>query len=318
MFDIDVADKAGVVALDGSIILPFNSPQEVTFPAEGAIFYRRNKTLAFVTEDGVHVQLPDMTSQCAPLPRFSQGFAVVKDIASGKCGFINRRGQWVIPPRFREAWGFKDGMAIAFEEGFWIIDKAGSQVARLDVATIPHYHPHEQNGFLEFSAEVVRRDLLVPCVVKNFSEIALFADVERIRDCYDGVAMCEMPACSGKLCQLRTVDNKPIGADSFERTGFFACGVCPVKQPGRLWGAIDTSGQWVIPAEYDELGTFWTGVAAGRRGTQWRIVNRHGRLLFESEAERIETYDDGVVCYSGTRVTIRDFRGGILHVVDVN
>jgi WG containing repeat len=46
---------------------------------------------------------------------FSEGFAEVQDKSTGYWGFINTQGEWMIPPQFTQTTSLKDGFALAFK-----------------------------------------------------------------------------------------------------------------------------------------------------------------------------------------------------------
>ena len=50
--------------------------------------------------------------------------------AEGKCGFINKSGEIVIPCQWRQVWSFKDGLAIVqdWNKRLGFIDKSGKVV----------------------------------------------------------------------------------------------------------------------------------------------------------------------------------------------
>ena len=57
---------------------------------------------------------------------FSEGFAPAKDTATGKWGYINNLGNWMIPPKFIDAYPFRNGNAKVLVEKF--IDKKKKQM----------------------------------------------------------------------------------------------------------------------------------------------------------------------------------------------
>ena len=61
------------------------------------------------------------------LPGFSEGLAAVK--TENKWGFIDKKGNWVLEPKFDAAWSFSDGLAlVVFNGKYYYVDKTGNYV----------------------------------------------------------------------------------------------------------------------------------------------------------------------------------------------
>jgi hypothetical protein len=89
-WDFD-AGLAFVEYKDNGGVALINAAGEIVVPnVERAIWYMGNRT-AF--------------------PRFSEGLLAARDIETNKVGFVDGAGQWVIKPRFSDAYEFHEGLA---------------------------------------------------------------------------------------------------------------------------------------------------------------------------------------------------------------
>jgi len=63
-------------------------------------------------------------------------------------------------------------------------------------------------------------------------------------------------------------------------------------QQGKKWGAINTAGTFVIPAEYDELVPYTSGYISARQGKKWGVFRDTGKLIVPVAYKNIEPFEE--------------------------
>ena len=98
--------------------------EDVRHFSEGLAPFRVKGQWGFIFTDGSVAIGPNYKS----VGYFSNGLAWAKT-ESGKVGFINAQGNWVIEPKFKAAKDFStDGIARVKSEGWTFIDKSGTEI----------------------------------------------------------------------------------------------------------------------------------------------------------------------------------------------
>jgi hypothetical protein len=190
---------------------------------------------------------------------FSEGLAAVCGDDLG-WGYINRDGNWEIPPDFTGASYFSEGLAaVRFENGVWgFIDREGTIVFDAVAKSIPR---GEMLAFKDGWAIIPELDEHRPgYAIYKYGYLSV--DGRRIPSIYD-------------------------------RGQRFSNGIARVIIDGRE-GAIDEIGNWVIPpGTYDELTDFYDGIAAFRLNRKYGAVDRHGNWIIQPEYEMLTAFVNG-------------------------
>lgn len=197
---------------------------------------------------------------------FSDGLARVK--IGGKFGFIDNSGQVVIPAQFNNAFDFKDGFAainIGGKSGY--VDKNGQITDHREFTVdnnelIPIQQAFPQNG-MPFG--YVKYGYM-----NHNGQIAI-----------------------------------PLRFDS---AGNFKEGLAKVGIKDQ-YGYIDASGQFAIPIQFDAADDFNDGVALVKKGGKLFYVDKSGQVIISSEitAQYYQVYD---FCEGLARVFIKDVSDG--------
>ena len=66
----------------------------------------------------------------------------------------------------------------------------------------------------------------------------------------------------------------------------------------RQWGFIDTTGRFVVPAEYDEVHSFSNGLAAVRHGHNWGFVDRDGQVVIDLRFRRVGSFTEAGIAWA--------------------
>ncbi len=213
---------------------------------------------------------------------FSEGLARAK-AKNGLYGYLDRAGSWRIPPRYKYAADFSDGLAYCSLEGRDLyIDRQGREVFALDYDQSP-------------GPVTLMREGLAP-VLKDYEYLEFLDETGKVafrleEESYECFAFSEGRAAFensiGRWGFLDRTGNVAI-APSFEAVRSFAHGLAAAKV-GKLWGYIDKSGAWVIQPVFFEAFPFRPeGLAQVKTaGGWWTWIKPSGEMLWEDKAHGV-------------------------------
>ncbi len=219
-----------------------------------------------------------------------------------KVGFYNLNGEELFPNSFWGATAFSGGYAFATKLEFdeenetaeifaYLIDRKGNVVLDLKDGFKEGLNT-SANGYGEtFIAYEDAGDYsggLLTCWrydepedLANNAFSAFFMDK-------DGNVVLELPKSS--ITAFKTVTEDLI---------------CVVSQDG-LYGFIDFEGNIVIPCEYDDLGTFFYGMAIAGKDGRFGYINKKGEVIIPFE------YDDAYGAACGLFAVVKDGKCGLV------
>lgn len=182
---------------------------------------------------------------------FSEGLAAVKFY--DKWGYIDRRGDWVIEPVFWDAKSFSEGLACAWSDNGWgYIDRQGNW----------HIQP-------------------------SWSMVSSFEGGRALVKTDDG---------------YRFIDRmgKTIHSTSFQKALPFSEGMAFVIY-GEQQGYIDRNGNWIIRNEFDEAYSFSDGRALVRKGLYYGFIDQQGQVIIQPRYQDATFFREGLaaVKYGG-------------------
>lgn len=230
---------------------------------------------------------------------FHDGLAEVGKSGYGM-GFVDRNMKFVIPMIYDQSNEFKDGRAKVKRGGRWLyIDRSGKEIE----LTAPDLSSRYQDvgdyseGLCKVSTLKLR--LIDLAHHSDYSEIAgtwgfvneageevITPQFIYAEDFSNGIAI----VCKGKW----TIDKK---WDNEYNTGRY-------WTDEELWGAIDKSGNVVIPFIFDEIRHFWDTEDVfmvhygGWKEGHWGVIDNRGNWLAEPVFEAIDyDYHDGLFAF---------------------
>ena len=208
---------------------------------------------------------------------FSEGLAAV--IVDNKYGFIDRNGNMVIAPQFGFVVAFSEGLAsVVNDNSFSIIDKKGNTIATLgdEISDLQQF----TNGL---AAVEVKHETDDDAVFK-------YGFVDR----------------SGRMAI------KP----QFDYVGAFSDGLALATQtPDGKSGYIDTTGRFVIEPQYDEAEDFSEGLAPVKKDGKWRFIDSAGAevAMLGDKYESVFPLNDGrAIVKNGGKYGAIDMVGNLL------
>ena len=223
---------------------------------------------------------------------YQGGLALTLKKGSKQYGFIDERGQEVIPFIYDEASSFSEGLAPVrkdFKAGF--IDKTGKEVIALEY--------DETYPFSEGLAPVWK-DGKAGFIDKTGKEV--------IPLIYDYLwHFSERLAQVWKKGKGRFIDKtgKEVIALEYDGAKSFSEGLAPVRKDGKA-GFIDKTGKEVIALEYDETYPFSEGLARVRKDFKEGFIDKTGKEVIALEYDGVESFSEGLA-----RVR-KDFKEGFI------
>ena len=187
--------------------------------------------------------VPDFTEDLALCYEFKRDGDGNVDHTTLRYGYINKKGEMVIPCKYQEASAFSEGLArVKDDSGTLFINKQGEQVFRMpdDMMSFSDFHDgllavftsgeSSANGYIDTKGNVV-----IPLnlkVVSDFSEGLAFVESNSFRGFID------------------TKGQEVISCSDYEWIGSFHEGLACVSKDMKL-GFIDKTGTLVIPIKFE-------------------------------------------------------------------
>jgi hypothetical protein len=176
---------------------------------------------------------------------FQEGLAAAQPDQGGKYGFINRSGEYVIPPRFQAAEPFSEGLAPVSSDNRWgYIDKTGNYAIPPSFEEVMAFSEHlaaaRSNklwGYIDKSGNYV--------IPPSFEKVSAFSE---------GLAAVR----SNKLWGYIDKSGNYAIPPSFEEVSACSEGLAAMRLSGR-WGYIGKNGQTRIPIRFPRFAEPFVG-----------------------------------------------------------
>lgn len=197
---------------------------------------------------------------------FSDGLAMVAQIGADgnyKYGFVNTKGKVVIPLEYDDAEVFCDGLAAVRSNGKW--------------------------GFINAKGEVV---------------IPIELEYDSVWPCVDGIDL----AAVTKFDAERSMSGRGLINKKGEvvapivyhypdyRDGFFPSDGMVAAEIDGKWGYLNAKGEVAIPFEYDGATAFSDGLAAVKdENGAWSFIDKKGQMVSSLEYENVGEFSNGLV-----------------------
>ena len=241
---------------------------------------------------------------------FSDGLAVVSQ--DNKCGYINTKGELIIPCKYDEAWPFHEGMAKVMEGGkfgfinckgelvipckydyltgdfheglaivesngeYYYIDKAGKEVITCKYDGYP-------SDFHEGLANVVIKG--ENCYINTQGEVVFSCEYDCACDFHDGLAVVVNGDWEDRKYGFINTKGEEVIPCKYSMARDFCEGLACIKQNGKN-GFINTKGELVIPCKYDEASDFHEGLAGICQNGKWGVVNTTGEIVIQCQYDQ--------------------------------
>jgi hypothetical protein len=280
-YQISDHGKLAYIDQSGKIVVRPERPMSIPFIGgdfHNGMFLVTNYPCAeFMDLEGKLVRFPDV---CQALD-FSESLAAAQDKKSQKWGFIDTKGDFVIPPSIQGGRGvfvgsFSDGLALYLNDPLYgFIDRTGALA--IPVQFLDAY------PFREGFARVVIEG---PCLSRKGS-------------CsFPGPFV--LPFGSGARspvpdCKYAFVDHSgnPISSERFDDASDFSEGLAAVMVKGK-WGFIDKTGALVVKPQFESTGMFSDGLSWVLQNGSFGFIDHNGELVIAPQFKYVQGFVDGL------------------------
>ena len=226
--------------------------------------------------------------QFAEVGEFSEGLAAAQDVESGKWGYIDRTGTFIISPQFRTAGFFSEGLAgVRMEDSDgWYINRSGELI-------IPGYGGSiVQNGM----ATVKKQGKTIFTDKKGEELFEVSGDAWPVGG---GLIAFMKNGRMGFVDRQGIVIIQPIyHCDVNWRDQQFEERITPVSKlmpNGKdKFGFIDISGKTVVDFQYDWAEQFFDGLAMVVKDGKYGYINTAGEVVIPLEFDGAEHFSEGL------------------------
>ena len=283
-FIVEKNRKYGVVSEKGTIILPLKysfidsnkNGYTVTLNDKTGLFNSEGKEIIPISYHWIYTD------------KIDDNIPIVAEL-DGKEGYINTKNEWVIPPTYRDAFAFRQGLAKIREvrDYIYYINLKGEPVIQdFDANVIEpsdntyivgvrkecKYMVYDLNGNLLDTYNLLRN---------NWSDDAIFAVKKGGKWGYiDGYGKVIIPL-------------------EYEEVRNFSEGLAAVRKDGK-WGYINPKNEIVIPIEFTnkEVGFFKNGGAEYYTDRGAGLINLKGEIIAEPKYDSIEYVNGNIAIVS--------------------
>ena len=221
---------------------------------------------------------------------FVNGLATATvDFKMDKYGYINKKGEFKIAPKFDAATTFSEGLA-AVQIGVAQIAERWGYINTSGELVIPARFA-DAGSFAEGLAVV---EILgkVGCI-NTTGEMAIPAIFDRVEGFSEGFAAVSI---LGKWGYINTTGEVVIPA-IFDRASCFSEGLAVVEISGKV-EYIDTTGEVVIPGRFSDARSFSEGRAAVKISGKWGFIDTAGDLVILARFEHVQRFSEGLAAVS--------------------
>ena len=224
-------------------------------------------------------------------PYFSNGLAAAKK--SGKWGFIDTSGKWIIEPKFDNAWNFSDGGLAAAEvnKKWGIIDKSGHWIVE------PKYHYslfYFGNGLTGLRINHKWRLIDAQGQWLNgvaYDEIGHKSEFKKLTSV----------KADGKWGVINPAGEWVIKPEFDYVSYFLKNGLAHASKDGK-WGVIDSSSRWIVEPKFEQTTSFsYDGSFKAQSNGKWGVRNNSGQWIVEPEFDGVyfnDLYCDKMITVS--------------------
>jgi hypothetical protein len=276
----------------------------------GSMTTLRARHTATVLEDGsvlvaggYATNHPDASTElirCVDAPSTSSATGTANESAmlipivqGAKVGYIDAKGQMVIPPQFDRGGRFTlSGYAcVAVGENWYSIETSGKQApppSRPSPDALVHSEglvpsgPEGAMGFMALRGECIHTPQPADncwIIPPRFEDVGLF---------HDGLAPVKQKGQWGYIDKTGTL----VIAPRFDRASGFSEGLAKVQLEGK-WGYVESSGRLAIPPQFDDASPFFDGLASVKVNGKYGYINRAGETVIAPRFARADWFRRG-------------------------
>lgn len=228
-------------------------------------------------------------------PQFHQVDALSDGLArvrvSGKVGFVDRSGRFVIDPVFDEAWAFAPGFAnTPVRQGVsaGVIDRTGTWVFKTpQTSGLQRAVSSDRDGGTQFGWHFQGRGILAQrwglLDVDGHALLEAAFD-QPVQRCADG----HLAALKDRQWLYFRSDGSPLQPPSGQIVGSGCSSTAPyIVKAGDRFGLVRGDGKEILPPALDALIAVTNGVWNAKRNGKWGRIGPDGHWLFEPKFDEL-------------------------------
>jgi hypothetical protein len=240
-------------------------------PADHLFPIREGRHFGFIDRGGAVIVAP----QYDAVGNEREG--LIRVTLANKSGYINLGGQVVIAPQYDSAGEFHDSRAVVrIAESYGLIDPSGKRVADIPYRVMGEFH----QGLLR--VQKIGRPTAYGFVDRD-GRIVIEPQFVNAADFSDDPANLNVTAIGHDWCYFdrtgKIIIRVSMG-DQLVPGNPFVDGRIRVKD-GLVWGYKDATGNWAIPANYNDAENFRNGFARVQQGDKWIVIDPRGKEVPE-------------------------------------
>ena len=224
---------------------------------------------------------------------FYDGLSQVIEV-NGKFGYIDRKGEIVIPVQFDYAGAFSEGLAVVGKRNyneeweFGFIDKTGAYVLRpiyLDVKPFSEglaaVYKDGRWGFIDKTGKMV--------IEPQFEYVSVFSEGLACVGNVDGNGS----ATDDRKYGFIDKTGKDVISPKFDKAIIFSEGLAAVRERNK-WGFIDKNGDYVINPQFEDAMMFTEGLSPVQINDKWGFIDKNGNLVVKCKYETVKPFSEGL------------------------
>lgn len=201
--------------------------------------------------------------------------------AIGKEGFVDSRGQWVIPPLYDDVKDFTEGLAAFSRNGrAGYLNSIGEEVisAKFEESSkfsegLAAVKIDGYRGYINKSGKVV-----IPPIMTGY-----------VGSFYEGLAWFER---GGKVGFINPTEQTVI-PPQFGLADNFSSGLAPILRDYK-WGYINKSGQEIIARQFSSARSFSNGMAVVEINHKWGYIDKTGKAEIPLQFDRADDFSENM------------------------
>lgn len=201
-----------------------------------------------------------------------------------KWGYIDKKGEYIINPQFRDADFFRDGVAM-------VVSNDG-KVGYIDVHGKYIITAKFKSGspFNDGLAYVVNDGGYPTCINTKGETVFVLKQARFVLSFSEGLSL----FCNNEK-KIGFVDKsgKVVINPQFDEARSFSEGLAAVCQ-NKKWGFIDKSGKIIINPQFEETSDFHMGKAAFGNGDQMGFIDNQGKYIINPQFDEALSFSEGL------------------------
>lgn len=237
--------------------------------------------------------------------RFSNGLAAFIEPSFNKYGYINKKGKYVIEPKYELAYPFSEGLALVKLDGkYGFIDEFGQLVIdnEFDYASSFHCNRavcqyNRADTTTENGQKTTWHSMNVVVIDKTGSIINSPQGFVMINDFSENISV------KLDLNKQLLYDGKGfsyIGLDLNPKTDYYYSGVKDFSESwsafkyDELWGFIKNDFESFIEPKYENVQSFSNSLAAVKIDDKWGYIDTNGNLAITNKYDTCKPFKNGL------------------------